>query len=76
MSLRVKTDALAFVYMVGGALAEIVACLVRVPMDVVKQRRQTVELSSLQIAAAAYRNEGVLVSMKLKVYLKMFIKSF
>lgn len=37
------------------------ACLVRVPMEVVKQRRQThpANKSSLRIALAAYKYEGI-----------------
>ncbi|XP_065163081.1 mitochondrial S-adenosylmethionine carrier protein [Atheta coriaria] len=54
----VHTSALPVVYMVGASLGEIVACLVRVPMEVVKQRRQVSHHSVVQITLAAYRNEG------------------
>lgn len=55
------TSALPVVYMVGASLGEIVACLVRVPMEVVKQRRQVSHHSVVQITLAAYRNEGFMV---------------
>ncbi|KAI4456762.1 s-adenosylmethionine mitochondrial carrier protein [Holotrichia oblita] len=50
---------LPIVHMTGASLAEIVACFIRVPMEVVKQRRQTTKnRSSLSILISAYRNEG------------------
>lgn len=49
------------VHMCGAALAEVAACLIRVPMEVVKQRRQTQShnKSSWKIALSAYKHEGV-----------------
>ncbi|XP_056649140.1 S-adenosylmethionine mitochondrial carrier protein homolog [Diorhabda sublineata] len=49
------------VHMFGAALAEVTACLIRVPMEVVKQRRQTQSnnKSSLKIALSAYKHEGI-----------------
>jgi len=56
----VHSNSLPFVYMVGGSLAEIVACSVRVPMEVIKQRRQVVDMSTAEIAITAYKKEGIL----------------
>ncbi|XP_072383081.1 mitochondrial S-adenosylmethionine carrier protein isoform X1 [Diabrotica undecimpunctata] len=49
------------VHMFGGGVAEVAACLVRVPMEVVKQRRQTQSGNkpSLKIALSAYKHEGL-----------------
>ncbi|XP_018576482.1 S-adenosylmethionine mitochondrial carrier protein homolog [Anoplophora glabripennis] len=57
----VPTSALPAVYMFGASIAEVMACLVRVPMEVVKQRRQTQlgNKSSLRIALSAYKYEGI-----------------
>ncbi|CAH1984301.1 unnamed protein product [Acanthoscelides obtectus] len=48
------------VYMVGASISEVAACLVRVPIEVVKQRRQTQmdNKSSLKIAFDAYKEDG------------------
>lgn len=50
-----------FVHMGGAAVAEVISCLIRVPVEVVKQRRQTGchSRSSMKIAIDAYRQEGV-----------------
>ncbi|KAJ8931833.1 hypothetical protein NQ314_015230 [Rhamnusium bicolor] len=57
----VPKNALPAVYMFGASVAEVVACLVRVPIEVVKQRRQTHpgNKSALRIAMAAYKYEGI-----------------
>ncbi|CAG9864417.1 unnamed protein product [Phyllotreta striolata] len=57
----VSPNAMPFVHMFAGGVSEIVACLVRVPMEVVKQRRQTQtgNKSSWRIAMSAYKHEGV-----------------
>lgn len=57
----VPSNAMPLVYMFGGGFSEIVACLVRVPMEVVKQRRQTQtgHKTSWKIACSAYRHEGI-----------------
>lgn len=52
-----------FIHMTGASIAEVVACLVRVPMEVVKQRRQTSVNStqtSLKIAINAYKADGLI----------------
>ncbi|KAK5640713.1 hypothetical protein RI129_009260 [Pyrocoelia pectoralis] len=51
----------SFVYMGGAAVAEVTSCLIRVPVEVVKQRRQTgfKTQSSLKIALDAYNNDGL-----------------
>ncbi|XP_023016905.1 S-adenosylmethionine mitochondrial carrier protein homolog [Leptinotarsa decemlineata] len=48
------------VHMVGASIAEVMACLIRVPIEVVKQRRQTHpgNKSSMRIALSAYKHEG------------------
>ncbi|XP_022903468.2 S-adenosylmethionine mitochondrial carrier protein homolog [Onthophagus taurus] len=62
MTPLVPQQALPIVYMAGASLAEVVACLVRVPMEVVKQRRQTCPKNSTSMAIAldAWRSEGLL----------------
>ncbi|KAJ8910151.1 hypothetical protein NQ315_007480, partial [Exocentrus adspersus] len=57
----VPKKTLPLVYMFGASVAEVMACLVRVPIEVVKQRRQTQlgNKSSLRIALAAYKYEGI-----------------
>lgn len=51
------------VHMSSAALAEVVACLVRVPVEIAKQRRQVASLqskgSATSILLNAYRTEGV-----------------
>lgn len=53
--------AMPFVYMFGASVSEVVACLVRVPMEVVKQRKQTTmaNKSSIKILMSAYKYEGL-----------------
>ncbi|KAK9746401.1 Mitochondrial carrier protein [Popillia japonica] len=59
VSPHASSHSLPIVHMAGASLAEIVACLIRVPMEVVKQRRQTTRnRSSLSILISAYTNEG------------------
>lgn len=57
----ISTQYHSFVYMGGAAVAEVTSCLIRVPVEVVKQRRQTgfKTQSSLKIALDAYNNEGL-----------------
>ncbi|GJQ72145.1 hypothetical protein Trydic_g3239 [Trypoxylus dichotomus] len=56
---HVPAYSLPIVHMAGASLGEVVACLIRVPMEVVKQRRQTTKSkSSLSILISAYKNEG------------------
>ncbi|XP_052901692.1 S-adenosylmethionine mitochondrial carrier protein homolog [Anopheles moucheti] len=54
---------LPYVHMMSAAVAEVVACLIRVPIEIVKQRRQALlnkgNGSSLQILYSALRNEGI-----------------
>lgn len=49
--------------MAAASCGEIVACLVRVPVEIAKQRRQAMlvkaETSSLQLLYQAFRNEGL-----------------
>ncbi|XP_058450155.1 S-adenosylmethionine mitochondrial carrier protein homolog [Malaya genurostris] len=52
-----------YVHMISAASAEIVACLVRVPVEIAKQRRQALSLkyntSSLEIWLHALKSEGI-----------------
>lgn len=58
---HVPTNALPFVYMAAASIGEMVACLIRVPMEVVKQRRQVCSTqSSVQIMMSALSNEGLI----------------
>lgn len=56
----VPKEAMPLVYMAGASIAEVMACLVRVPMEVAKQRKQTsiAYKSSIRILMAAYKYEG------------------
>ncbi|CAG9774063.1 unnamed protein product [Ceutorhynchus assimilis] len=56
----VPKGAMPLVYMFGASVAEVMACLVRVPMEVAKQRKQTslVDKSAIKILLAAYKYEG------------------
>ncbi|KAF5295177.1 hypothetical protein FQR65_LT10565 [Abscondita terminalis] len=48
------------VFMAGASVAETVSCSIRVPIEVVKQRRQTsIGKSSMKIAIDALRNDGL-----------------
>lgn len=54
-----------FVHMSSAAVAEVVACLIRVPVEIAKQRRQVQStnarnLSATRILLHAYRTEGVI----------------
>lgn len=52
-----------YVHMISAASAEIVACLIRVPVEIAKQRRQALSLkyntSSLEILSHALKSEGI-----------------
>ncbi|XP_058119434.1 S-adenosylmethionine mitochondrial carrier protein homolog [Anopheles ziemanni] len=54
---------LPYVHMASAAAAEIVACLIRVPIEIAKQRRQALlhkgNTSSLEILYGALRKEGL-----------------
>ncbi|KAK2724876.1 mitochondrial S-adenosylmethionine carrier protein-like [Artemia franciscana] len=51
----------AFSHMIAAAAGEVVACLVRVPVEVVKQRRQAYQhSSSLSIIRSTYYGEGAI----------------
>lgn len=56
----------AFVFMAGAAMGETVACLIRVPVEVIKQRKQTSigRMSSSTLLIEAYR-EGIFKVRKL-----------
>ncbi|XP_066253428.1 S-adenosylmethionine mitochondrial carrier protein homolog [Euwallacea similis] len=56
----VPKQAMPLVYMFGASVAEVMACLVRVPMEVAKQRKQTsiAYKSSIRILMEAYKHEG------------------
>ncbi|KAH1025922.1 hypothetical protein HUJ05_010541 [Dendroctonus ponderosae] len=56
----VPKAAMPFVYMFGASIAEVMACLVRVPMEIAKQRKQIspTDKSSLRILMSAYKYEG------------------
>ena len=50
----------AGLHMVAASLGEVTACLVRVPVEIVKQRRQASSQSkSLEIVRSTLRSEGV-----------------
>ncbi|XP_060521472.1 S-adenosylmethionine mitochondrial carrier protein homolog isoform X2 [Cylas formicarius] len=57
----VSINSMPLVYMFGAAVSEVMTCLIRVPMEVVKQRRQTdsSNSSALKIAMSAYKYEGI-----------------
>ncbi|XP_063916166.1 S-adenosylmethionine mitochondrial carrier protein homolog [Zophobas morio] len=60
---RVESYALPLVHMTAASAGEVVACLIRVPMEVVKQRRQTStnkKHTSRKILMHAIRSEGVI----------------
>lgn len=53
-----------YVHMVSAASAEIVACLIRVPVEIAKQRRQALSLkysssSAIEILYHAFKTEGI-----------------
>lgn len=52
-----------FVHMFSASIAEIAACLIRVPVEIAKQRKQALNLnpktSGFQILLTAYRTEGI-----------------
>lgn len=52
-----------FVHMTSAGLGEIVACLIRVPVEIAKQRRQVLSaksnMSGLQNLYSAYKTEGL-----------------
>lgn len=53
-----------------------VACIIRVPMEVVKQRRQTAinkKHTSLHIALKTYKRDGFMVSVVRKVSYKVYL---
>ena len=51
----------ARLHMLAASLGEVTACLVRVPVEIVKQRRQASSQSkSLEIVRSTLRSEGVL----------------
>ncbi|XP_052865439.1 S-adenosylmethionine mitochondrial carrier protein homolog [Anopheles cruzii] len=56
-------DQMPYVHMVSAAAAEVVACLIRVPIEIAKQRRQALlhkgNMSSLEILYGALRKEGI-----------------
>lgn len=47
-----------FLHMVAGATGEVVACLLRVPTEIIKQRRQVSNRKVLNIILRTYRQEG------------------
>jgi len=49
----------ARVHMAAASLGEVTACLVRVPVEIVKQRRQAGALSSVEIVRSTWRAEGL-----------------
>lgn len=53
-----------FVHMTSAAIAEVVACLVRVPVEIAKQRRQVQNsqykhITATKILAQAYQTDGI-----------------
>ena len=49
----------SLVHMVAASLGEVTACVVRVPVEIVKQRRQAGSVSSGDIVRETWRREGV-----------------
>lgn len=65
LSQHVPKNQMPFVHMTAASLAEIVACFIRVPVEIVKQRRQALnfkygQTSAFQILLNAYKNEGLI----------------
>lgn len=49
-----------YIHMVSASFAEVAACLIRVPVEIAKQRRQTlVDKSAFNILWTAYKTEGI-----------------
>ncbi|TMW48817.1 hypothetical protein DOY81_006107 [Sarcophaga bullata] len=52
-----------YIHMVSASSAEVMACLIRVPVEIAKQRRQTLgnktQQGALQILWSAYKTEGL-----------------
>lgn len=61
------TNTAHYVHMSSAAVAEIVACLVRVPVEIAKQRRQVISAqytgSATSILLKAYRADGILAGL-------------
>lgn len=60
----VSSSNLHFVHMSSAAIAEVVACIVRVPVEIAKQRRQVLSSdlrnrSAISILSHAYQTEGI-----------------
>lgn len=63
LSLRTTQDQAPFVHMIAASCGEVVACLIRVPVEIAKQRRQALlvkkETSSFQVLYQAFKQDGV-----------------
>lgn len=64
LSHRTTKDQTPFVHMLAASCGEIVACLIRVPVEIAKQRKQALyvkkETSSLQILYQAFKQDGLI----------------
>lgn len=63
LSLHTTKEQTPFVHMAAASCGEIVACLIRVPVEIAKQRRQALlvkpGVSSAEVLYEAYKNEGL-----------------
>ncbi|KAH8277377.1 hypothetical protein KR026_010004 [Drosophila bipectinata] len=64
LSSATNTKDSPYVHMAAASTAEVLACLIRVPVEIAKQRSQTLlghkqQLSAFQILLRAYRTEGL-----------------
>lgn len=58
---KVSPQHYPFVYMFGAAAAEVVACIIRVPVEVIKQRKQTSKgnPTAINLLKYSYLHEGL-----------------
>lgn len=63
LSLHTTKDQAPFVHMAAASCGEVVACLIRVPVEIAKQRRQALlvksGVSSFEVLYQAYKQEGI-----------------
>lgn len=63
LSHHTTKDQAPFVHMAAASCGEIVACLIRVPVEIAKQRRQALlvksDVSSIELLWQAYKQEGI-----------------
>lgn len=61
LSSQVSKEYAPYIHMGAASIGEMVACLIRVPVEIAKQRRQasSSRMSSISILMEAYRTEGI-----------------